>query len=431
MKEADIIFMNVAEAELLYGSLSSIATRAGDVAFVTDGAKGAIVVQGTHCTELKSVGANAIDPTGAGDTFCGATLYGLAAGQHPVTAARRAMPLAAEMTERPGPAALLDFSTQIRPTDDNRVAVNPSQIDALARLIRSQSDFPPFSFTGPDLPPEEHVAAVDYFFAAALQQFGFWTEKGGRYGTPMIETIDGEERKGSFYLFRAYLRWLRNDPKLLTPEGQADLTERDLLDVLRADNAADPMPAIELHLHVARQYGRDMLAMGLTPQKILRRCNDLPKPLDALVRCLDGIGGYKEDPLRKKSVLLGLILRQRPEQFLRGNDDAPPVVDYHIVRACLRTGLIDVDNEQLKQKLERREVLAADDEWCVRQATYDAMNQLVDKSGQSMGAVDWFFFQGRKRCPELASPMCDKCILDAVCAHRKELFQPVYRTSFY
>jgi hypothetical protein len=48
-----------------------------------------------------------------------------------------------------------------------------------------------------------------------------------------------------------------------------------------------------------------------------------------------------------------------------------------------------------------------------------------------MGAVDWFFFNARKRCPEMTEPDCKNCALDSVCAHRKDLFQPVRRTIFY
>ena len=48
-----------------------------------------------------------------------------------------------------------------------------------------------------------------------------------------------------------------------------------------------------------------------------------------------------------------------------------------------------------------------------------------------MGAVDWFFFSARRRCPEMIEPDCPNCPVDPVCAHRKELFQPVRRTSFY
>jgi hypothetical protein len=45
--------------------------------------------------------------------------------------------------------------------------------------------------------------------------------------------------------------------------------------------------------------------------------------------------------------------------------------------------------------------------------------------------VDWFFFNARRRCPEMTEPECAHCAVDPACAHRKALFQPVLRTTFY
>ena len=59
------------------------------------------------------------------------------------------------------------------------------------------------------------------------------------------------------------------------------------------------------------------------------------------------------------------------------------------------------------------------------------VEQVVSLSGKTTGAVDLFFFNARKRCPEMTEPECQFCQLDSVCKHRKELFQPVLRTSFY
>jgi len=70
-------------------------------------------------------------------------------------------------------------------------------------------------------------------------------------------------------------------------------------------------------------------------------------------------------------------------------------------------------------------------EFVVRYPAYRAIEQVVALSGKGTGAVDWYFFGARKRCPEMSEPECRFCQVDPVCAHRKGLFQPVLRTSFY
>jgi len=107
------------------------------------------------------------------------------------------------------------------------------------------------------------------------------------------------------------------------------------------------------------------------------------------------------------------------------------VIDYHLMRSCLRIGLIDIGDETLRQRVIQRAEISAEDEWAIRFAAYQAIQQVQQQSGRSMGAVDWFFFNARRRCPEMTEPDCPHCPVDPVCAHRKELFQPVRRTTFY
>jgi sugar/nucleoside kinase (ribokinase family) len=433
MELTDYFFMNDVEAKLLFGSLASASTEPGRVLYVTLGAEGACIIQGDTSTLIPAVPATELDPTGAGDTFCGATLAYLLQKQHPVMAARRAVALAAEMIGQVGPAALLSDDPAPEAPLDARVQVNAGQVRKVAEKLATLSEVSAFPFVGPEYPPEGHPKALDYFFAATLQQFSFWSERNDRYDRPLIAKIGGAEKKGSDYLWHAFMRRFEADPDFCSPEQQADLSREEMLEVFRADSGDDPMPALDLHLEQAQDYGRDMLALQLTPQAVLEKALASAQPLQTFLVTLDHIGGYKEDPLRKKSLLLALILNQRPECFLPllKGEQVAPVIDYHLMRSCLRVGLIDVIDERLREKLLNRRIVSAAEEWAVRYAGYRAIEQLVTLSGKSTGVVDWFFFNARRRCPEMTEPECQFCQIDPVCAHRKGLFQPVLRTSFY
>lgn len=110
-EQADLFFMNENEATGLWGSLRvagrvSTRTRAGALLFITFDKRGVIVIEGEQATPVPAEIADELDPTGAGDTFCGATLAGLARGDDPVTAAHNACALAARTIEHVGPAFL-------------------------------------------------------------------------------------------------------------------------------------------------------------------------------------------------------------------------------------------------------------------------------------------------------------------------------------
>ena len=433
MEASDYFFCNEEEAGLLFGSLDDVAVAPGRVVFVTRGPRGARVVLGDHPIDVPASEVDEVDPTGAGDSFCGTALARLATGDHPAIAARIAAACAAQTVTDIGPTPLLSDDPPPLATRDDRVRLDQDRIRRVAGVIASTPEAAAFDFTGPDFPEPGIPAALDFFFAATLQQFGFWHERGGRYEMPMAASLGGRALKGSDYLWAAYRRWAREAPDELTLAGQATLDDADFDHRLRDDDGHNPLPAGPLHAACARAYGRDMLALGLAPASLVAEANAADRPLARFLRLLDHVGSYKEDPWRKKSALLAAILSQRPERFLRFREaeDVPPIVDYHCQRSCLRLGLVSVADETLAAKLAKREVVSAEEEEAVRASCHEAVGQIRRLSGRSMGAVDWFFFQNRTRCPEMTEPDCAACPADAACAHRTQLFQPVYRTTAY
>ena len=184
-------------------------------------------------------------------------------------AAHHAATLAAEMITKVGPAALLSDDPPPDAPLDARIQVNAGQVRKVAEKLSTLSEASPFPFVSLELPPVGHPKALDFFFAATLRQFGFWSERNNRYDQPMIAKIGGVELKGSGYLWSAFKRRIEGDPDFCSPERQTNLSQEELLEVFRADNGDDPMPALDLHLEQAHRYGRDMLAVSLTPQAVL------------------------------------------------------------------------------------------------------------------------------------------------------------------
>jgi hypothetical protein len=131
-------------------------------------------------------------------------------------------------------------------------------------------------------------------------------------------------------------------------------------------------------------------------------------------------------------MLLAYILSHRPERFLQARDPESfgPVVDYHVLRTNLRTGLVEVEDSLAEALVARRRVLPEEEE-ALRAAAAEAMEALHRASGVSHVALDALFFAARRTCPEASEPLCTACLLDSACAHRTELFQPVLPTTAY
>jgi len=429
---ADLFFCNADEATILFGA-DAPPPLDGRLRFVTRGSRGATIQQGGHRTDITGMQVDALDPTGAGDTFCGTTVARLLAGDHPVLAARQGNAAAAEMVTMVGPTALWAPGPPPPPTADPRVSVDADGVQRLGELIRDLSHLDGFPFVSDLFPAVGDPGAIDWFTAATLQQYGFWHTADGRYARPMIAIIDGTQRKGSDYLWAHYLRWHTADPAAMGAAAQAATTAADWSRTAADDTGADPYPDPATRVAMARAHGDSLLAIGPDATALVTAAAATARPMRSLLRLLDHVGGYREDPYRKKAALLAVILRQRPEAWLPtvDGDDAPPIVDYHVQRTSLRTGIVTVHDDALRERLVARQVLAADEEEAVRRATFDAVLGLAAASGRPMGAVDWFLFQMRHRCPEMTTPRCGECPAERACRQFTELFQPVFRTTAY
>ncbi len=107
MKKVDIFFMNENEAVGLFGSIGNIVVDPGKLVFVTLGRNGAIVLTDDLSEGMPAKSVEEFDPTGAGDTFCGATLAGLSRGILPQDAATQAIDIAGLVVTGLGPESLL------------------------------------------------------------------------------------------------------------------------------------------------------------------------------------------------------------------------------------------------------------------------------------------------------------------------------------
>lgn len=115
MAEADYLIINEEETSALldgvtftlgHPSLVPLETL-GPKVVLTLGSRGALAWFGEEWTTIDAVSADAIDTTGAGDSWVGAFTAALAAGSADLDAARRASAVAAETTKRVGAQAAM------------------------------------------------------------------------------------------------------------------------------------------------------------------------------------------------------------------------------------------------------------------------------------------------------------------------------------
>ena len=425
-READLFFCNREEADILFGDGSP--GRPDSVLCVTEGAAGVEVIGGPHAGRHPAQPARVVDATGAGDAFCGGFLAGLLAGGDPVRVGlEQAALVLGDYGSRP-------LATRVAAGVSPRVRLAPERIDAVAARLAAVAGGAAFDFAGFPFPDAGDPRALETLALATLHQYGFWTADETRWLGPMFARAGGERFKGSDYIWQAFRRAVADDPTVLAPErlaGEPGLFE----EICRADDGACPVPAATSHAALQQAYGaalRDGPPGGVAARVAAANASDRPAAsLLADLRCMPG---YAEDPLAKKANLLVVVLAGRPERFLdlRDPESIQPIVDYHLMRGCLRTGCIEVTDPELRSRLRGRRWVDAVEERAIRVACAEAIAALVQGSGRTVADVDAFFFAtGRTVCPETELPRCGECPLKGACAEDTDAFQPVFRTTAY
>lgn len=314
--------------------------------------------------------------------------------------------------------------------------INNQQLNKVIKYLNDCCTVAEFDFfsTSPDkiYPSLNNDWVIDFFFTTTLQQFCFWYLKNNKYDKPMIGLVDGFQLKGSDYLWYKTHKIFKTDKDKLSLNNLAKITIDEFNDLYADDNGNFIMPMSKERVALWNNYAKDMLYLKLTPYKIVYKSNKSKKTIEYFINCLKKISGYNEDPLLKKAYLLCLILIIRPEKFLVADSkNLKPIVDYHIQRSLLRMGIVEITDEKLLKKVVERILLSAKEEEKVRKKCYEAIENILKYSNKNLSEIDYFFFVNRVNCPELSIPDCSICINNSFCLKKKDLFQPVFETTFY
>jgi len=428
LNSADVFFLNQEEFDLLCPD--GLPEGTDTTVVITQGPDGVQVLGGPHCGHHPSIPAPVVDPTGAGDSLCGGFIGATVTDrQEPVKIGVRA---ASNVLEGLGASPLSSWvAAQIQRRADH----NTSRLDTIAPLIAASGQSAAFSFADPPHLEAGHPLALSMLCIATLHQYGFWTgDPTQGWQGPMYAELDGHRYKGSDFIWAAFARAARETPDMLSLERMTK--DRHLFaTICTADNGQCPIPDLESHqaLHMAHAFAmmREW-PEGYSP--LVDHANRSDRPVATLLKSLSSLPGYMSDPLAKKANLLAIILSARPERFIdrRDPESLDPIVDYHMMRLCLRTGVVRVDDPDLARRLAQRTWVDMQEELAIRQATGRAILGLVERTGCTVGEIDGLFFKlGRSLCLEGETPHCERCPLQAECAQKTELFQPIYRTTAY
>jgi len=262
-----------------------------------------------------------------------------------------------------------------------------SKLDRLAEVV-DELTITERDFTGDDMPEVgQDIEKIPYFFAfTALQMCGTGRKVDGEVGCSRIWS-------------RFYEKWCE-DRHFFDPGTAAGTSYAEMEKVLDFSDRG-------LWISDKDLYWRWQLHRGLG-----RHISTIPDFSFANMR-IAFLEGFNYDPFEKKANLLRMILACRPERFV-DNCQYGPVVDYHVMRLLIRTGVIPFREAMQSKNMAMCERM-------LRESAFSAMVNLKMKTGKSYNQLDTLFWStGRQICRPFKI-RCRHCPFEQVCSNKSAI----------
>jgi len=258
------------------------------------------------------------------------------------------------------------------------------------------------------------------------------------------------------FLEYGFLEIAQQQPELLDAQHLVQLSKAELIQLIKPYFAEDHQPEkctldtlderAELWLNMARFLTfNKMDVLGF-----IENSNHEPSYFYSKLPSAEAYS----DPLQKKTSFLMKLLEDSKLAKFSNSEEIIPIMDYHMQRVLLRTGCVEVIDEQLKQKLQLRQAIKSDSE--IREACIASMKIIAQTAGLSILKMnDVFYTMGRSCCNETMlchNHHCEKdpctlslavelgkherCIFQDICkgatnkSYRK-FWQPQIQTHYY
>lgn len=243
----------------------------------------------------------------------------------------------------------------------------------------------------------------------------------------------------------------REHPEKFNPKYMAGISDRELFDWLK-----DYQKQWRLKIETRAAFVRDM-CKKLNEKydgSVLRLLKESDFNIEKISKSLDLFDAYSEDPLRKKTSCFIMEVGRNNLAELSGWEHHQPQMDYHIARAVLRTGLVNLDGKSFSS-LTNFEQASAEFAIEVRSACIKALLEVAKIARKRSDDVRLpFWYIGRECCHE-QDPCCisckkgdctmpkeavffgrEKCFFAPVCKAAEDtrfrlLREPNFETSYY
>ena len=330
-----------------------------------------------------------------------------------------------------------------------RVCVNPGMCERIGNKLRTIDVLPDPYVRKPTTEEGRRREAEFWLYVIAIC-----------HSTRTLQgVIDGTWLRGGDYLLVASRRKFDSDPGFFTAERMERIKGADLRAMLSDDwnPERSTIDRVSERVGILRDCARtlserfdgDVMRIYATSGGYLKRPDGR-----GILNLLREFRAYA-DPVEKKSSLLLLYLQESDVWKIKDPENLKVAIDYHITRVALRSGMVEITDSGLAERLRSRERATQAEDYEVREAVREACSLVSEHSGHDTFRVDVIFWNlGRSCCFYEHEPICrdkfchkkkkcslikatnyrcdGKCVLNGLClGSTEDKYRRLWETNIY
>jgi len=272
------------------------------------------------------------------------------------------------------------------------ITINKGRVQDLANSFLSFSTADDFNTQiTPDVKASREVALKAFFWASTILH----ATKGGFRGY-----FEGKFFKGWDYLLRAFCKVAECRESLVSIEYMLDITGSELVKLLEnyAEDAEVNLPDADRRAEILNECAFELQSIfSGSVSRLLEDSSHKVSGSKGAYAQLAKLSAFK-DPLKKKSSAFLMTVHFSGLWEIEDQVNVLPMIDYHRMRLLCRTGCIEVNDQNVLERLIEQKPVSKEVEQSIRRAASEVCKAVVELTQIPMFDFDVLIWAHARSC---------------------------------
>ena len=318
-------------------------------------------------------------------------------------------------------------NNSINKRPNNQITINNNILKDITSIIKKETKDLKQDIIFPELNDSERISNALGLYSSINHRFWVLDDKG--FKPIYYKTKEGEYIKGSSFLDSSFRKMMKKNPEFFATDNliffDLDSFHELFGENIFPDEAERYKIMNDFIDKTIRQYEKSLNQIWYEEAK---------EDIEGLHKILNETFGMK-DSLQKKTQMFVKFMNYQKEWLPKDKEKVIVPMDYHLMNIAVKTGLLDINDNDIKNKLVKREPLTEQESNMIREKGIEAYKSMKKDGIDTYLLDDLLWATSRMVCQNI-DPDCLNCPFNTICLSNninsdlKKSFPIVYTNAF-